>query len=164
MAGCHHEPKPVQSTNHIGMMDDTVVNYNRQLVTKEMQEIEDFIRRYRWQMNTTPTGLRFMIYKQGSGALAKTGEMVSINYSVRLISGDLVYQSDPLNPFSFETGRARVPNGLEEGVMLLKPGSRAKLIVPAHLAFGLLGDLDRIPQRATLVYDVERCITRPLKK
>jgi FKBP-type peptidyl-prolyl cis-trans isomerase len=34
-------------------------------------------------------------------------------------------------------------------------GDRAKFIVPSHLAFGLLGDQNKIPQHATLVYDIE---------
>jgi FKBP-type peptidyl-prolyl cis-trans isomerase len=39
--------------------------------------------------------------------------------------------------------------------MLMRTGSRAKLIVPSHLAFGLLGDLKKIPEQAVLVYDIE---------
>jgi len=37
----------------------------------------------------------------------------------------------------------------------MRQGDRAKLIVPSHLAFGLLGDLKKIPAGATLVYDIE---------
>ena len=37
----------------------------------------------------------------------------------------------------------------------MKVGDKAKFIIPSHLAFGLLGDENKIPKRATLVYDVE---------
>ena len=145
-------------------MDDTLLNFNHQVVTAESQEIEDFIQRYHWKMNTTQTGLRYMIYKNGNGSCAKKGDIISINYTVNLINGDPVFQSDSLRPFSFEAGKGKVTSGLEEGVMLLKTGGRAKFIVPSHLAFGLLGDFDRIPTRATLVYDVELRGIKTVKK
>ena len=44
---------------------------------------------------------------------------------------------------------------LEEGILLLKEGDRAKFIIPSHLAFGLLGDMKKIPAKAVLVYDIE---------
>lgn len=144
------------------MMDDTLLNYNKQVVREESLEIEDFINRYHWKMNTTQTGLRYMIYKNGKGPYARKGDLVSIKYNVRLLNGDLVYKSDSLAPFKFEIGKRKVANGLEEGVMLMKPGDIAKLVVPSHLAFGLIGDMDKIPNRAILVYDVEICyINKP---
>jgi len=44
---------------------------------------------------------------------------------------------------------------LEEGLLLLHQGDKAKFIIPSHLAYGLLGDQKQIPPGATLVYDVE---------
>ena len=76
----------------------------------------------------------------------------------------MVLTTDPHKNFSFEIGKSRVVNGLEEGVLLMKKGGRAKLIVPSHLAFGLLGDPGKIPARAVLVYDVELCDIRHVKK
>jgi FKBP-type peptidyl-prolyl cis-trans isomerase FkpA len=164
LVSCNNEPKPAHTTGNIRMMDDSLLNYNRQIVTAEIRQIEDFMDRYHWRMNTSPTGLRYMILDGGRGPAVRKGDIVSIRYSVKLINGDPVFSSDSLRPYDFETGKARVPNGLEEGVMLLRPGGHAKLIVPSHLAFGLLGDMDKIPSRAILVYDVELCGIRSTKK
>ena len=152
---CSESKERSETKQTIGMMDDSLIDYNQQIVQNESQEIEDFIGRYQWKMNTTTTGLRYMIYKSGKGPYAKKGELSRISYSVRLLNGDLVYKSDSLAPFEFEIGKRRVPSGLEEGVILMKPGERAKLVVPSYLAFGLAGDQDRVPPRAILVYDVE---------
>jgi FKBP-type peptidyl-prolyl cis-trans isomerase FkpA len=146
----------------IGMMDDSLLNFNRQVVKEESQAIADFILRYHWKMTTTQTGLRWMIYKKGKGNPARKGDIVSILYNVHLLNGDLIFSTDPLNPFKFEIGKRKVPIGLEEGVMLMKTGDKAKLIVPSHLAFGLIGDLDKVPERAILVYDVEICQIKQL--
>ena len=39
--------------------------------------------------------------------------------------------------------------------MLLKEGDAARFILPPYLAFGLLGDENKIPPRSTIVYNVE---------
>ncbi len=137
---------------------------NHQLVGTEIQEIDDFMHRYHWDMNETQTGLRYMIYRHGTGPCAEPGSRVGIKYKVSLLNGDLVLIPDSTRIFTFELGKRNVTSGLEEGVMLMKKGSRAKLIVPSHLAFGLLGDMDKIPSRAVLVYDVELCEITFVKK
>ena len=154
---CNESPQPVHGRHDIGMMDDSIINYNRQMVENEALDIEDFISRYHWQMVKTKTGLRYMVYKKGQGALAAKGDEVEIRFSTMLLNGDVVERADTGKPFRFRIGTGSVTNGLEEGVLLMKPGDQSRLIVPSHLAFGLLGDLNKIPNRAVLVYDVELC-------
>jgi FKBP-type peptidyl-prolyl cis-trans isomerase len=48
-----------------------------------------------------------------------------------------------------------VERGLDEAMQLLKVGDRAKLILPSHLAFGLVGDDNCVPRKAILIYDVQ---------
>ena len=161
---CSNDPVQVKGTDHMPVAEDTVVRYNHEVVMEENQEIEDFILRYHWKMNNSGTGLRWMIYKNGKGRVTGSGEIACIKYTVRLINGDLVYRSDSIKPFEFETGKAEVPNGLEEGVLLMREGDHARLILPSHLAFGLLGDMDKIRNRAILVYDIELCLVKPGRK
>ena len=46
-------------------------------------------------------------------------------------------------------------SGLDEAMVYLHLGDIAKLIIPNHLAYGLHGDDNRIPEYATLVYTVK---------
>ena len=137
------------------MMDDSVMNYNKAVVRTEDQEIEDLIQRYGWKMAESPTGLRYMIYQHGSGKRAVKGKVVTIRYEVRLINGNLCYSSAEKGPKEFKIGQGAVEVGAEEGILLMRVGDRAKFIVPSHLAFGLLGDQDKIPPKSTLIYDIE---------
>jgi len=52
-------------------------------------------------------------------------------------------------------GHGGVESGLEEAVLLLHAGDKARIIIPSHLAYGLVGDDDKIPARATLIYEIE---------
>lgn len=138
-------------------INDSVVQYNQWIVREESQEIDDYAERHHWNMEKTETGLRYMIYKRGIGIIASPGNTVMIRYTINLLNGDLVFKPDSVLQISFTPGKRKVVSGLEEGVMLMRQGDRAKLIVPSHLAFGLLGDLEKIPARAVVVYDVELC-------
>lgn len=133
---------------------ETLLNINKSLVKTEDQQIDDFIERRNWKMNITGTGLRYIIYEKGNGEKAGLNKIALINYTVSLLSGDTCYSSDQSGPKEFIIGKGGVESGLEEGILLLKVGDRAKFILPSRLAFGLLGDSDKIPAKASLVYDV----------
>ncbi len=154
LASCDQPAEPLHTDHELNILDDTIINYNHQVVQSENQEIEDFTRRYHWQMKISPTGLRFMIYKNGHGIKAEKEKIATLHYTVKKLNGDLIYIADSVHPMTFELGKNQVANGLEEGVLLMKTGDHAKFILPSHLAFGLLGDLDKIYQRTILVYDV----------
>ena len=152
---CGNEPQPAQSTSNISLMNDSLLNYNKTVVRTEEQEIGDLINRYGWQMVKTSTGLRYMIYKHGSGEKTAKDKKVTIRYEVRLLNGDLCYSSEKMGPKVFVLGHGESEPGLEEGILLMRVGDRVKFIVPSHLAFGLLGDQDKIPSKSAIIYDIE---------
>ncbi len=133
----------------------SLMEVNRLLVKKDSARIADNVKKMDWDMKQTKTGLWYMIYEKGSGMKSEKGLHATINYKVTLLDGTLCYSSDSLGPKSFEIGRGAVESGLEEGILLLHEGDRAKFILPPHLAHGLLGDDNRIPARSIIVYDVE---------
>ena len=47
-----------------------------------------------------------------------------------------------------------IESGLHEGISYMKEGDRAKIIIPSYLAHGLIGDLDKMPPLATIIYDI----------
>ena len=115
-------------------------------------------------MEQSNTGLRYFIYKHGKGLPAEEGKIATLNYEIKLLTGEVCYTSKELGPKQFLIGKGGVETGLEEGILLLKEGDRAKFIIPSHLAFGLLGDSEKIPAKATLVYDVELIELNKIKK
>jgi FKBP-type peptidyl-prolyl cis-trans isomerase len=156
IAGCNDNPQSVEENNITSQdLEEPLIKANKHLVKTEEELINDYIKRYGWEMEITSTGLRYMIFQNGYGESPETGNTVEIKFSVRLLSGELCYSSDELGTKEFTLGKAEVENGLEEGILLMRVGDKAKFIIPSHLAFGLLGDMNKIPQKATLVYDAE---------
>ena len=137
------------------MMDDSLIKYNKGIVKNEEQAIDDFILRYGWKMTKTSTGIRIMNYYQGKGEKAVIDKTVVFRYEVRLLDGDLCYSSVNDGNREIRLGHTPSETGLQEGILLMKVGDKAKIIVPSHLAFGLIGDQNKIPPRSALIYDIE---------
>lgn len=152
---CHEEKKHPNGLQQNHNIEEKLVKANKTLVKSEDERIDDYVNRYQWKMKETGTGLRYMIYQQGSGPRASKGKIAILHFTVSLLNGDVCYTSKQSGPKEFKIGSGNVESGLEEGILLLKQGDRAKFIIPSHLAFGLVGDLDKIPAKATLVYDIE---------
>lgn len=147
--------KNVVSNNNIDIKKP-LEKANQHLTKIEETEINDYIKRYSWNMNTTNSGLRYMIYKKSNTNInPEIGSIVKINYNISLINGVSCYSSDSTGPKIFEIGKGQAETGLEEGIMLLNKGDKAKFIIPSYLAYGLSGDFNKIPKRATLIYDIE---------
>lgn len=165
LVSCSTEVRPVDTPAEPNTAArDSVLAYHRSMVGEESQQIGDYIARHGWQMDTTSTGLRIMIYRKGSGARPAPGGMASIRYRVNLLTGDPIDSTSSGEPLTFEVGKRRVLNGLEEGIMMMTQGSAARLILPGHLAYGLLGDPGKVPVNSVLVYDVELVKVEPPKK
>jgi len=152
--GCHTDQKPQPVTDPVALKED-LMDANRIMTHSERDDIERYMARKQWQMDSTGTGLRYSIYKKGSGPMVETGKRVTLNYELSLITGKVCYTSAQKGPKSFTVGKGGVESGLEEAVLMLRQGDRAKLILPSHLAHGLPGDGDCIPRRAVVIYDVE---------
>jgi FKBP-type peptidyl-prolyl cis-trans isomerase len=134
---------------------DDLIEANKEVVKTEDDQIKDLIRRYGWEMENTTTGLRYAIDDTGSGKTILDGDRVTLEYTVKLISGDIVYSSEDEGPMTLIVGREGAVAGLQEGLLLLKKGSVARFIIPSYLGYGLIGDGNKIRQKATLIYFVK---------
>jgi FKBP-type peptidyl-prolyl cis-trans isomerase len=110
---------------------------------------------------TTNTGLKYIDEKVGDGAVAKSGDKVSVHYTGRLKDGTKFDSSvDRGQPFEFPLGAGRVIKGWDEGVAGMKVGGKRKLIIPPELGYGARGAGGVIPPNAELHFDVELLGTR----
>jgi len=105
---------------------------------------------------TTSSGLQYVELAVGTGAVAKTGQNVSVHYTGWLENGNKFDSSvDRGQPFSFPLGAGRVIKGWDEGVQGMQIGGKRKLIIPSHLGYGARGAGGAIPPNATLIFEVE---------
>jgi FKBP-type peptidyl-prolyl cis-trans isomerase len=146
-----HQPAPISKSE----MKNSMETANRYLLNEEEEDIANYIKRHGLEMTSTGTGLRYQILKQGSEKRIEKGEKVTLEYELGSIAGDLFYSSEKDGVKSFVVGEGGVESGLDEAMTYLHWGDQAKLIIPFHLAYGLHGDDNRIPEYATLVYSIK---------
>ena len=114
-------------------------------------------------MTTTPSGLQYEDTKIGEGAVATSGQSVTVHYTGWLSDtsapngrGKKFDSSKDRNqPFVFGLDQGMVIKGWDEGVQGMAPGGIRVLTIPAELGYGARGAGGVIPPNATLVFEVE---------
>jgi FKBP-type peptidyl-prolyl cis-trans isomerase len=108
-------------------------------------------------VQTTESGLQYVIEKQGEGEVPKVSELVNVHYYGVLESDgsmfDNSYKRGDL--FSFPVGQGRVIQGWDEALLLMPKGTEAVFFIPFELAYGAAGRPPRIPEKANLVFFIE---------
>jgi FKBP-type peptidyl-prolyl cis-trans isomerase FkpA len=114
-------------------------------------------------ITTAPTasGIYYVEEKPGSGQLIQKGQFVKMDFSVTTIDDKKVFSTiDRKQPISFEYGQPFDTKGLDEGIGMMKKGTKARIIVPSAMGFGEKGRRDMsgneiIAPFSPVIYDVE---------
>ncbi|HRY32305.1 MAG TPA: FKBP-type peptidyl-prolyl cis-trans isomerase [Bacteroidales bacterium] len=152
---CGELKKKEKPTREPERLKEALLKANQALSDSEEKRIQAFLDRYRWPVKKTASGLYYYIYASvDEPERPVSGSTITAAYRVQLLNGQVLYDSEKDGLLRITLGKGEAITGLEEGIFLLGKGEKAKFIIPSHLAFGLLGDQKKIPQRASLVYDV----------
>ena len=103
----------------------------------------------------TPTGLRYIIKKKGSGDSSPSyGQSVKVHYQGQLLNGK-IFDSSLIRkqPAVFAVGQ--VIEGWNEALMSMRKGEKRTLIIPPELGYGEYGYPGVIPPDSFLIFDVE---------
>jgi FKBP-type peptidyl-prolyl cis-trans isomerase len=126
-----------------------------QLREKGDQVLKDYIAKEAITVQPTQSGLYFIETLKGKGDNAKAGEKVSVHYTGTFTDGTKFDSSlDRGKPIEFVLGQGQVIKGWDEAIMLMNKGCKAKLVIPASMAYGERG-AGSIPPFTPLVFDVE---------
>lgn len=101
-----------------------------------------------------PTSLVAQDEVVGTGAEAKAGNTITVNYTGKLQNGTVFDSSVGKQPFTFTLGVGQVIQGWDQGVQGMKVGGKRLLIIPANLAYGNR-QVGPIPANSTLIFEVE---------
>jgi FKBP-type peptidyl-prolyl cis-trans isomerase FkpA len=119
----------------------------------EAGKIKKYIDDNKLKVVKLPSGLQIATKVEGSGDKINVGDSVMLNYTGKLTSGKVFDTSiaevakanktfNPQRPYStlnMLIGMGKVIKGFDEGVMQMKKGGKAILIIPSDLAYGEQG-------------------------
>jgi peptidylprolyl isomerase len=105
----------------------------------------------------SPNKYAFKELEEGTGATAKKGDTVSVQYvGVGYDSEEEFDSSWSRNePFSFTLGAGEVIKGWDQGVAGMKVGGRRELLLPPGLAYGSAGSPPSIGPNETLIFVID---------
>lgn len=150
---CQEKPNNPSKVNETELKQ-SLEKANRYLTNEEEEDIQNYIARHHLKMISSGTGMRYQIVKEGEGELIQPGQTVTMEYQLKNVMGDVLYSSENEGLMTFVVGCGDVVSGLDEAMRFLHRGDVAKVIVPSHLGYGLLGDQKNISERTTLIYIV----------
>ena len=115
-----------------------------------------------------PSGLHYVVTKEGQGVKAAVGDTVQVNYTGMFLSGKVfdtsltevakkagVYNAmRPYEPLKVSVGTHALVPGFDEGLMLFPKGTKALLVMPSKLAYGEQGNSGISPY-TPLVFEIE---------
>lgn len=128
---------------------------HKEISAEEELEINLFLsRKQEWKMQKTGTGLRYFIYENGNGEPALPDDYVDVEYTIKLMDGTECYATASDEVEELKVDKAQVESGIQEALKLLRHGDKAILIIPSHLAHGIVGDMSKIPPLSTLIVDI----------
>ncbi|MBN7814489.1 FKBP-type peptidyl-prolyl cis-trans isomerase [Algoriphagus pacificus] len=141
----------------------------KELVVEEAKTIEAYVAEKGLTANKTESGLYYVIEEEGTGDAITPGTTMYVDYAGYLLDGTLfdtsieslakennVYNAQrEYTPLPVNVGMGQVIPGWDEGLLLLKNGSKAKFLIPSPLAYGENGAGGLIGPNAILVFDVE---------
>jgi peptidylprolyl isomerase len=106
---------------------------------------------------TPPSSLVVNELERGTGAEAKSGDKVTVQYAgVGFESGKEFDASwNRGEPFKFTLGAGMVIPGWDEGVEGMKVGGRRELIIPPELGYGSTGSPPSIGPNETLIFVID---------
>ncbi|SDH59525.1 FKBP-type peptidyl-prolyl cis-trans isomerase [Chitinophaga filiformis] len=130
---------------------------------KDEKTIKEYMDKNKITATPTPEGVYVAVKEEGTGAQPKVGDTVYVHYTGKLLDGK-VFDSSldstlrpgmKIEPIKFPIGRGFVIKGWDAGIAALKKGSKATLIIPSTLAYGLQGSPPAIPGNSVLAFDVQ---------
>lgn len=114
-------------------------------------------------VNTTKTGLQYMILKEGKGPKPGPYDTVTIHYRGALIDGTEFHDSYKTGqPVSFQVLKTFA--GWAEALRMMNVGSKWKIFLPPDLAMGEEGLGDKVGPFAVIIFEIELLAAKPTKE
>jgi FKBP-type peptidyl-prolyl cis-trans isomerase len=116
--------------------------------------LANYIAEQKITVTPTESGLYYIETLKGKGAKAEEGKQVTVHYTGKFLDGTVFDSSVERGvPYSFKLEKYATIEGFSEGILLMREGGKATLILPSEIAYGDGGG--RFPPYVSLIFEVE---------
>ena len=119
------------------------------IAERDRQKILQYIADNELEAQEHPTGIFYVIRREGSGAHPKENSTVKLTYTGYLLNGDLFDYAQEAN-----MNLQGVIAGFRDGIMQFKRGGEGLVLIPSGLGYGEYAR-HNIPRNSVLIFEVE---------
>lgn len=109
-------------------------------------------------IDTTSTGLYYILETPGTGATVKAGNTVKVKYVGMFLDGTVFdaseYHGDGTMTYIHKDSNTRMIQGWEEGIEIMNKGAKAAFLIPSAKGYGPTGN-NTIPKNTPLIFIIE---------
>lgn len=151
--GCGEEEKPVEQFK---WTKEQSVKLGEELAKEEDLRIQLFMERQsEYSFTKTGSGLYYDDLSESDVTeFAQEGDVACVDIKIMLLDKTVCYETESDECLELKIDKSEAESGLQEALKLMGEGDRFMVIIPSHLAHGLVGDQDKIPPLSTLLVDV----------
>ncbi|NLA48266.1 MAG: peptidylprolyl isomerase [Bacteroidales bacterium] len=125
-----------------------------QYVQEEKQEIINYLdNNPDLEFTLLESGLYYMDVTIGEGERPLRGDYVYVHYTGYFLNGFIFDSNVDRDSHGYPAGLGHVIDGFDEGVMLMKKGGSAKMLIPSYLGYGNTGY--PMPAFTPILFDVK---------
>lgn len=135
-------------------LDERIIMANQIANEKEIQQIKGYIGRRNWNMIQLKTGVFVEIIEEGGTNIINSNSIVKIEVEIDLLNGERVFDSKVDGHKIINMAKEQSVIGLVYALEGRREGSVLRVAIPSFLAYGIIGDGDKIPKRAGLAYKI----------
>lgn len=123
------------------------VERNKELLALEEQLIQNIITKdslNSYQNSSTGAWFYYLAKNETSDYFPKPDDLVTLTYAITSFRNDTIYSFQEIGVLNYIVDKQELFPGLRNSIKLLKEKETATFLFPSSLAFGYLGDKDKI--------------------
>jgi len=147
--------KPVTQKTSSFMKES--VSINKKIIELEEEAIKDVIKKDSLSNYTnSANGFWYKYNVQSSESyLPQIGDQLFYTCEISDLNNTIIYSSDELGLQKYIVDKQELPEGLRNGLKLMKVGDNVTFLFPSHKIYGYLGDNNKIGSNQPLIYNVQ---------
>ncbi|SMO93835.1 FKBP-type peptidyl-prolyl cis-trans isomerase [Gracilimonas mengyeensis] len=131
----HGDLFPAQA-NFIIEVSVVELKTEEEIFEEELMVIHDYIGDSFSEAESFPDGLYYQVQQAGDGEMPTQNDLVDFHYKLSYLNGEVIDTTAQKSPVQIRLTDDFPVAGLRTGLLMMKEGEKAKLVLPSGLAFG----------------------------
>lgn len=147
--------KPMSYTSGTFLKES--VQRNKNIVQDEEKIIQNLIKKdtaHKYYQSDLGFWYKYDVAVPTDSLFPKKGDIVKLDFEIYDINNQLIYTKAETNPKVYAVDKQEIMIGLRHAIKLMHKGETVSFIFPSHMAYGYLGDKEKIGTNVPLICKV----------